>query len=97
MKRRTCFHTLVVVTLILTFATSSLAFESGYIDGDGIVRLADALLALRHVAGTERLDFFEVFNCDVAGGGGPLPSKDGVCDIFDALIILAKAQGQITF
>jgi hypothetical protein len=78
-----------------------LSTTPGDVDSDGTVRLSDALVVLRHVAGTEvinkstNLDKFR--RADV----GPLVNGhagcDGSIDISDAVLILSKSQGLITF
>ena len=90
---------LVAASLLFASATNSSALITGAgdVDGDGVVRLADALAVLRHVAGIESLTFIQLYACDVSGSGFPLPSRDGVCDITDAVMILNKAYGLIIF
>lgn len=90
---------LVAASLLFISATNSSALITGAgdVDGDGVVRLADALAVLRHVAGTESLTYSHLLACDVSGGGGPLPSPDGVCAITDMVMILNKAYGLIVF
>lgn len=98
MNRRINFSAfLVAVSLVFITATNSSAYESGDVDKDSVVRLADALLVLRYIAGTQSLSFTELFDCDVFGGGGPLPSRDGLCEITDCVLILNKAYGEIDF
>lgn len=88
---------LVAASLVFISATNSSAYESGDVDNDSVVRLADALLVLRYIAGTQPLSFTELLYCDVYGGGGPLPSRDGLCEITDCIFILNKSYGQIDF
>ena len=98
MNRRNKFCAfLVAVSLVFITAMNSSAYVSGDVDNDGVVRLADALLVLRYIAGTQSLSFTELYDCDVFGGGGPLPSRDGLCEITDCVLILNKAYGQIDF
>jgi hypothetical protein len=71
---------------------------TGDVDGDGVVRLADALAALRHVAGTEAIvDINKFFNGDVGGLVQGHVSRDGVIDITDSVLILNKAYGLMDF
>jgi hypothetical protein len=71
---------------------------TGDIDGDGVVRLADALAALRHVAGTEAIiDSTKFFNGDVGGLVAGHASRDGIIDITDSVLILNKAYGLLAF
>jgi len=87
----------LAASIVFMSAMNSPAFVSGDIDDDGIVRLADALLLLRYFAGTESLTSFQLYVCDVTGGGGPLPSPDGKCFITDYIIIHNKSRGLISF
>lgn len=74
---------------------------TGDIDGDGVVRLADALAALRHVAGTEKIDPVnnktKFFNGDVGSLINGRAARDGIIDIIDSVLILNKAYGLLTF
>ena len=74
---------------------------TGDIDEDGTVRLADALAALRHVAGTEVINPLtqdtKYFNGDVGGLVKGRVARDGVIDISDAVLILNKAYGLMAF
>jgi len=80
----------------------TVAYEKGIptgdIDGDGTVRLADALAALRHVAGTETIsDPTKLFNGDVGALVNNRAARDGVIDITDSVLILNKAYGLLLF
>jgi len=98
MKRRNTIPMLLAaIGLMAILTTNSSAFITGDVDDDGAVRLSDALLVLRSAAGTQTLTPLQRFACDIAGGGFPLPAADGVCDIFDAVVILQKAYGLTTF
>lgn len=88
---------LLVVTLVFASAPNSSAIIYGDLDFDGKVRLADALLGLRIVAGTYVPTQAEMSACDVFGGGGPAYSPDGTCTIVDTTLILYKANGLIDF
>lgn len=74
---------------------------TGDIDGDGAVRLADALAALRHAAGTEVLDpeihVNKFFNGDVGQLIKGRAARDGIIDITDSVLILNKAYGLMAF
>jgi hypothetical protein len=67
--------------------------HSGDINGDGIVDIVDALLALKTGVGLVQLSAVEIFRGDV----GPLLNSvavgDGRIDIEDAMLILRKAVG----
>jgi hypothetical protein len=70
---------------------------SGDIDQDGTVRLNDALAALRHTAGTQVLTTPEFKQADVGSLVNGRAGRDGVVDISDAILILNKAYGLMTF
>jgi hypothetical protein len=89
---------LVVVGCLCIPAANSAAIEWGDCDEDGVVRLADVLLLLRHIHGTQRLMMpNQIYACDVSGGGGPAPSPDGEIFVDDLLFIVEKARGAMTF
>jgi len=76
----------------------AIGIPTGDVDGDGAVRLADALAALRHVAGTENItDPDKFFNGDVGGLIKGRAARDGVIDITDSVLILNKAYGLMAF
>lgn len=79
--------------------TRKAGIPTGDIDGDGVVRLSDALAALRHVAGTE--PFIEnsnkKFQADVGALVEGRAGQDGVVDITDAVLILGKSYGLLSF
>jgi hypothetical protein len=77
--------------LVVATAVNGFAATDGDVDDDGVVRLADALRVMRHVAGTESLTLSQRFACDVAGGSPNILTPDGVCDFVDAVMILRKA------
>jgi hypothetical protein len=82
--------------------TATLAYKAGIptgdVDGDGVVRLADALATLRHTAGTQLItDPDEYFAGDVGGLINGRTARDGVIDISDSYLILNKAYGLMTF
>lgn len=85
--------------------TSTVIYDKGIptgdIDGDGTVRLADALAALRHVAGTDPInpitDSAKFFNGDVGGLINGRVARDGSIDITDSVLILNKAYGLMSF
>jgi hypothetical protein len=64
---------------------------TGDVDGDGVVRLADAMLVLRFVAGTQQPTPAEFAQADVGPFIGGKPAPNGQIDISDALHILRKA------
>lgn len=87
---------LVAACLMFISSTNSSAFVTGDVDDDGFVRLADALLVMRYIVGTQSLIPLQRNACDVAGDNNTL-IPDGVCDIVDAVKILSKAYGLIIF
>jgi len=70
---------------------------TGDIDQDGVVRLSDALAALRHVAGTQTLTGQGFKQGDVGYLVRGRAGRDGVIDINDAVLILNKSYGLMTF
>jgi len=81
-----------------TTLSYAIGIPTGDVDGDGTVRLADALAALRHVAGTEQIsDPDKFFNGDVGGLIRGRTARDGVIDITDSVLILNKAYGLMAF
>jgi len=84
---------LAAALLVAATSVNGFAAISGDVDGDGAVRLADALRVLRAAAGTEPLMPLQRDACDIAGGSPVLLTPDGVCDVIDAVMILRKAYG----
>lgn len=96
------YDTISFTTLDPAGNPATLAYKQGIptgdIDGDGSVRLADALASLRHVAGTENItDPIKFFNGDVGGLVKGRAARDGVIDIQDSVLILNKAYGLLAF
>jgi len=81
--------------------TSQLAYAgvvpTGDVDGDGSVRLTDALAALRHVAGTQALNGNPFVQADVGALVDNRAGRDGKVDITDATLILKKSYGLLSF
>jgi hypothetical protein len=77
--------------------TYAKGMPTGDIDGDGAVRLTDALLCLRHVAGTQPLVGNPRFQADVGYLVNEHAAQDGDVDITDAVLILGKSYGLINF
>jgi len=88
---------LIAAALMFLSVANSSALVAGDADEDGVVRLADALLVMRHIVATQTLTPSQFYACDVAGGEGTLPAQDGDCDIIDAVLILNKAYGLIFY
>jgi len=74
-----------------------MGIPTGDIDQDGVVRLSDALAALRHVAGTQVLAGQGFKQADVGSLVHGRAGRDGVVDINDAVLILNKSYGLMTF
>ena len=70
---------------------------SGDINGDGIVDVGDALLALRIAVQLVPMDPKYLINGDVAPMVNGHPQPDGVIDVGDALLILRKCVQLITW
>ncbi|GEM_PF-2166009 len=76
---------------------------TGDVDGDGVVRLSDAMAVLRHVANTQALPGSPLdkasarFNGDVGSLIDSRAAQDGAVTIEDAVLILRKAYGLMTF
>ncbi|NJD91071.1 MAG: hypothetical protein FIA91_06090 [Geobacter sp.] len=99
-RRKNYLVLLLAASLLLGSAAKSSAFALGDIDDDGVVRFADALLALRYIAGTEPLTAVQLDACNVNGySGSPSGGRPGDprCDITNAYRILRQAYGIITF
>ena len=81
--------------------SSALAYSTvvptGDVDADGSVRLADALSALRHVAGTQALTGNSFVQADVGLLVENRVGYDGKVDIGDAGLILKKSYGLLNF
>jgi hypothetical protein len=67
--------------------------HTGDINGDGVVDIADALLALRATIGLTQLSSAETDRGDVSPLVSNVPVGDGRIDIEDSMLILRKAVG----
>jgi len=87
----------------LTARTFVNGIPTGDVDMDGAVRLSDALACLRHVAGTELLNGTPTvkdsprFQADVGSLISNRAAQDGEVTVVDAVLILQKAYGLMTF
>jgi hypothetical protein len=70
---------------------------TGDIDGDGSVTIADALLALQISVGTVAVTSAYLINGDVAPFVGGKPVPDGIITGADALMILRKVVGLVSW
>jgi hypothetical protein len=101
------FDTLTVSTVDPAGNQTSRDFVNGIptgdVDGDGVVRLSDAMACLRHVAGTEVLPGSSRdknsprFQADVGGLVDGYAAQDGEITVDDALLILQKSYGLKSF
>lgn len=84
---------LVAATLLFVTATGGSAYAcgSGDVDGDEIVRLADALLVLRFSSGNETLTENQLCACNVYGEIPPQGMSE--CNVLDFVFILKRACG----
>ena len=64
--------------------------SNGDLNGDGVVDVGDALLALRIAVGLAPMDPKYLLNGDVAPLVNGKPQPDGIIDVGDALLILRK-------
>jgi hypothetical protein len=77
-----------------TLVVSSVAaVHTGDINGDGVVDVADALLALKSSVHLVQLSSSEIFRGDLAPLVNNVAVGDGKIDIEDAILILRKAVG----
>ena len=67
--------------------------HSGDINGDGVVDIVDALLALKAGVGLVQLSGSEITRGDVGPLVNGVPVGDGRIDIEDTILILRKAVG----
>jgi subtilisin family serine protease len=72
-------------------------FPSGDLDGDGAVTARDALMVLRAAAGLAPWSALLMYNGDVAPLVAGVPAPDRLISIDDALLVLRKAVGAISF
>lgn len=87
---------LVVAIITLSFSVNSLAYTSGDVDNDGVVRLADALLVMRYVTNNQELSSDQIQSCNVNNDAYCDQLQDmcwANCDVFDVFLILQKAYG----
>jgi len=73
------------------------AAPDGKLSGTGPVTADDALRALRIATGLEAASTLDLLHADVAPVVGGVPTRSGAIDVADALLILRKAGGQVSF
>jgi hypothetical protein len=83
------------ITRITTSVTRVL--RDGNIKGTGIADISDALKALRFTVGLEQPSATDMIHGDIAPLVNGLTTQNGSIDIADALLILRKAVGLVTF
>jgi hypothetical protein len=91
-----------VAPIAYTFTSKIILAEgvtlaTGDVNGDGVVTLADALLALQASSGLKKLTIAQQARGDVAPLVTKKPVPDGVITSGDVLVITAKALGLISF
>jgi hypothetical protein len=91
-----------VAPIAYTFTSKIILAEgvtlaTGDINGDGVVTLADALLALQASSGLKKLTIAQQARGDVAPLVTKKPVPDGVITSGDVLVITGKAIGLISF
>lgn len=77
--------------------TLQVNYPSGDVNGDGKTDLSDALRVLRYTIGFDSLTDLERKNVDVAPLVAGKPNPDKTVDLGDALIILKKVVGIVTW
>lgn len=90
MKRLRLF--LVTLVFLLATAATSSAYVIGDVDDDGVVRMNDALLVMRYIAGTTFLSPDQRFRCDMTWA---LWQNNPGCDFLDATLILSVSTGHL--
>jgi uncharacterized repeat protein (TIGR02543 family) len=85
-------------TIMAHFASDSAAvLPDGDINMDGVVDVADALLALRAAIGVQSVSSAQKSHGDVAPLSSGVPHPDEVIDIGDVVVILRKAVGLVNW
>lgn len=84
----------VAATLLFAISTGGSAYAcgSGDVDGDGFVRLGDALLVLRASHGMETLTPDQICACNVTDVN-PFREAGPECNVIDAVVILNRSYG----
>jgi len=70
---------------------------SGDLNGDGIVDISDALLALQIIIGLKTATTVQMSAGDVAPLANGKPVPNGILDLSDAVVMLKKAVGLLTW
>lgn len=69
----------------------------GNFKGSGVVDITDCLKALRFVVGLDQPSIADLLHGDIAPFVNGLPTRNNLIDIADALLILRKTVGLVTF
>ena len=69
----------------------------GNFKGSGVVDITDSLKALRFVVGLDQPSIADMLHGDIAPFVNGLPTRNNLIDIADALLILRKTVGLVTF
>jgi hypothetical protein len=69
----------------------------GNFKGSGVVDITDCLKALRFVVGLDQPSIADLLHGDIAPFVNGLPTRNNMIDIADALLILRKTVGLVTF
>jgi cytochrome c peroxidase len=69
----------------------------GNFKGSGVVDITDCLKALRFVVGLDQPSIEDILHGDIAPFVNGLPTRNNLIDIADALLILRKTVGLVTF
>jgi len=96
-KNKLVGNTAIPINPVSSGGTANNWSGNGDVTADGIVRLADALMALRFVAGTQVPTIEQTTSCNMTGDV-VIPSSDSDmmqpnCDIYDTTLIIRKAYG----
>jgi hypothetical protein len=86
-----------VIPVIPVVPPATSILPTGDINGDGKVDVADALLALQISVGSVAVTAAHLVNGDVAPLVGAKPVPDGIITVADALVILRKVVGLVSW
>lgn len=90
-------NTAIPINPVTSGGTANNWSGNGDVNADGVVRLADSLMALRFIAGTQVPTIEQTTACNITGDV-IIPSTTSEmmqpnCDIYDATLIIRKAYG----
>lgn len=81
--------------LSATYSWSFTTVAGGDLDGDGVITVSDAVMALRMAVGAITPTASDLLHGDVAPLVGGVPAPDGKIDIGDAVVILRRVVGLV--